>query len=88
MVDRLSGRFAELTTAQWLDLLRGVVPVAPVRSLSQALDVDELQARGMLAEYEDEAFGRVRSVGLPLHVGGFTPEYRAGPGLGADRTRS
>ncbi len=84
VVDRLSGRFAELTTAQWLDMLRGVVPVAPVRSLSQALDVDELQARGMLAEYEDEAFGRVRSVGLPLHVGGFTPEYRAGPGLGAD----
>ena len=66
-------------------MLRGVVPVAPVRSLSQALDVDELQARGMLAEYEDEAFGRVRSVGLPLHVGGFTPEYRAGPGLGADQ---
>ena len=39
-------RFAELTTAEWLDLLRGVVPIAPVRSLSQALDVDELQERG------------------------------------------
>ena len=42
----LGTRFAELTTAQWLDLLRGVVPIAPVRSLSQALDVDELQERG------------------------------------------
>lgn len=48
VLDRLSVRFAELTTAEWLDLLRGVVPIAPVRSLSQALDVDELHARGML----------------------------------------
>ena len=84
VIDRLSERFAELSTAHWLALLRGVVPIAPVRSLSQALDVDELQARGMLAEYQDDAFGRVRSVGLPLHISGFMPEYRAGPGLGAD----
>ncbi len=84
VLERLGARFAELTTTQWLDLLRGVVPIAPVRSLSQALDVDELQERGMLAEYQDEAFGRVRSVGLPLHISGYTPAYRAGPGLGAD----
>ena len=38
----------------------------------------------MLAEYPDDTFGRVRSVGLPLHVGGYEPEYRAGPSLGAD----
>ena len=85
VLERLSARFAELTTAEWLDLLRGVVPIAPVRSLSQALDVDELQERGMLAEYEDETFGRVRSVGMPLHVSGFQPEYRPGPGIGADQ---
>ncbi len=37
----------------------------------------------MLAEYEDETFGRVRSVGLPLHVSAAsTPAYRAGPGAG------
>jgi crotonobetainyl-CoA:carnitine CoA-transferase CaiB-like acyl-CoA transferase len=84
VLDRLAARFAELTTAEWLELLRGVVPIAPVRSLSQALDVDELQHRGMLAEYQDETFGRVRSVGLPLHVSGFAPEYRAGPAMGAD----
>jgi crotonobetainyl-CoA:carnitine CoA-transferase CaiB-like acyl-CoA transferase len=84
VVGRLSQRFAELATTQWLELLRGVVPVAPVRSLAQALDVDELQHREMLAEYEDDAFERVRSVGLPLHVSGYTPEYRAAPGLGAD----
>jgi crotonobetainyl-CoA:carnitine CoA-transferase CaiB-like acyl-CoA transferase len=38
----------------------------------------------MLAEYEHPGFGTVRSVGLPLHLGDFTPTYRPGPALGAD----
>jgi len=80
----LSGRFGERTTADWLERLRGRVPVAPVRSLEQALDVDELKARGMLAEYEHPTFGTVRSVGLPLEFGGFEPAYRPGPELGGD----
>ncbi len=84
VIDRLSTRFAELTTGEWLTLLQGVVPVAPVRSLAQALDVEELQERGMLAEYQDDTFGRVRSVGLPLHVSGYRPEYRPGPDIGGD----
>lgn len=81
---RLGTRFAELPTAEWLGLLRGVVPIAPVRSMAEALDVGELTQRSMLAEYQDETFGRVRSVGLPLHVGGFEPTYRSGPSLGED----
>jgi crotonobetainyl-CoA:carnitine CoA-transferase CaiB-like acyl-CoA transferase len=84
VLDRLGARFAELTTQEWLDLLRGVVPIAPVRSMAEALDVGELGERGMLAEYQDETFGRVRSVALPLHVGGFEPMYRSGPSLGQD----
>jgi crotonobetainyl-CoA:carnitine CoA-transferase CaiB-like acyl-CoA transferase len=84
VLERLGARFAELTTQRWLDMLRSVVPIAPVRSMAEALDVDELSGRGMLAEYEDETFGRVRSVGLPLHVGRFEPTYRAGPSLGQD----
>ena len=84
MLAQLGGRFEERTTEAWLGLLRGVVPIAPVRSMAQALDVDELTERGMLAEYPDETFGRVRSVGLALHVAGFEPTYRPGPSLGQD----
>jgi len=84
VVHRLSARFAEQTTAAWLTTLRGIVPIAPVRSLEQALDPDELIGREMLAEYQHPTFGTVRSVGLPLHLGDFTPEYHAGPALGAD----
>jgi crotonobetainyl-CoA:carnitine CoA-transferase CaiB-like acyl-CoA transferase len=85
LLTTLSERFAERSTAAWLDALRGRMPIAPVRSLAQALDPDELRSRGMLAEYEHPAFGSVRSVGLPLTLGGYTPAYAPGPGLGADQ---
>jgi crotonobetainyl-CoA:carnitine CoA-transferase CaiB-like acyl-CoA transferase len=84
LLARLTGRFAERTTADWLETLRGVIPIAPVRSMEAALDRDELMARGMLAEYDHPAFGRVRSIGLPLTMTDHAPIYRAAPGLGAD----
>ena len=80
----LSARFADLSTVDWMERLRGSIPIAPVRSLEEALDVDELRSRSMLAEYEHPAFGTVRSVGLPLALGRYEPAYRPGPALGGD----
>ena len=80
----LSARFAERTTEEWLRTLRGVVPVAPVRSMEEALDPQELIDRSMLSEYEHPAMGTVRGVGLPLAVAGYRPRYRRGPRLGED----
>jgi crotonobetainyl-CoA:carnitine CoA-transferase CaiB-like acyl-CoA transferase len=84
LVQILSQRFCERTTAEWLDRLRGQVPCAPVRELSDALDVEGLRTRCMLASYEHPRLGTVSSVALPLRVTGFTPSYRASPALGAD----
>jgi crotonobetainyl-CoA:carnitine CoA-transferase CaiB-like acyl-CoA transferase len=84
LLTSLSARFAERTTAAWLDALRGHIPIAPVRSLEEALDSEELTERGMLAAYPHPTLGEVRSVGLPLSLGDFTPRYRPGPALGAD----
>ena len=80
----LSKRFAERATAEWLAILRGRIPIAPVRSLEEALDPVELAERGMLAEYDHPSFGTVRSVGLPLTMSGFVPRYARGPGMGSD----
>ena len=80
----LSARFAEEPNAVWLERLRGHVPIAPIRPMEAALDLEELRDRDMLAVYEHPVFGTVRSVGLPLKMGGFTPTYAPGPGLGAD----
>lgn len=85
LLEILEARFAERPTADWLETLRGVVPVAPVRSLEEALDVDELRGRDMLAEYDHPTLGTVRSVGLPMHLDGYAPEYRPGPQLAADQ---
>ena len=83
-IARLSARFAERTTAEWLDELRGVIPIAPVRSMEAALSKDEIVGRNMLAEYSHPLFGEVRSVGLPMSMDRFKPQYRAAPRLGAD----
>jgi crotonobetainyl-CoA:carnitine CoA-transferase CaiB-like acyl-CoA transferase len=84
LVRLLSQRIRDRTTADWLDRLRGQVPCAPVRELPDALAVEDLQMRGMLAAYQQPRLGPVRSVGMPLRVSGFTPTYRPSPALGAD----
>ncbi len=85
LVGMLNDRFRERSTADWLGELRGLVPIAPVRSLEAALDRDELIARDLLVRYPHPTFGTVQGVGTPFTLGGFRPDYRAAPGLGADR---
>jgi crotonobetainyl-CoA:carnitine CoA-transferase CaiB-like acyl-CoA transferase len=85
LVPLLDAAFAAYPTSHWLDRLRTHVPIAPVRSLAEVLDPDELRDRGMLAEYEHEVLGRVRSIGLPIHISGFDPVYRPGPAFPAER---
>src|SRR5215217_6158233 len=84
LVALLSQRFRERTTAVWLDRLHGRVPCAPVRDLPDALEMEGLRQRDMLASYEHSLLGTVSSVGLPLRVSGFSPRYRPSPALGAD----
>lgn len=80
----LGEAFLERPTAAWLGLLEGLVPVAPVRSMPEALDADELAEREMLVEYEHPVLGTVRTLGLPLQVGRYRPRFRRAPELGGD----
>ena len=80
----LARRMREGSTATWMERLQGRVPCAPVKSLPEALDVEMLAERQMLAEFPHPVFGTVRSVGLPLQVAEFRPAYAAAPALGAD----
>jgi crotonobetainyl-CoA:carnitine CoA-transferase CaiB-like acyl-CoA transferase len=76
--------FRELTTDEWLARLRGHVPCAPVLGLPEALALETLTERNMIAVYDHPELGAVRGVGLPLRVAEYEPDYRASPGLGAD----
>jgi crotonobetainyl-CoA:carnitine CoA-transferase CaiB-like acyl-CoA transferase len=81
----LGERFVTRPTEEWLRLLRGTVPCAPVQSLAEALDLERLDARRMLAEYDHPRQGTVRSVGSPLRITDHHPTYRAAPELGGDQ---
>lgn len=82
LLEILEERFRSRTTREWLDLLLGTVPIAPVRGLDEALDAEELSDRNMLANYEHPTLGGVRSVGLPIKVQDYVPHYSRGPTLG------
>jgi crotonobetainyl-CoA:carnitine CoA-transferase CaiB-like acyl-CoA transferase len=77
-------RLADRSTAELLETLQGSVPIAPVRSLADALDPVELAERGMLAAYEHPRLGPVRAVGSAIHIAGWEPRYRSAPALGGD----
>jgi crotonobetainyl-CoA:carnitine CoA-transferase CaiB-like acyl-CoA transferase len=81
----LMEQFRQEPTGHWVGLLRGHVPVAPVRTMEAALDRAELEQRAMLAAYRHSALGEVTTVGLPIKMSGFTPVYRSGPALDGDR---
>jgi crotonobetainyl-CoA:carnitine CoA-transferase CaiB-like acyl-CoA transferase len=72
------------TTAEWLSLLRGHVPCAPVYTVEEALQDEQVLARDMVIEVEHPQFGRLREVGCPIKIDGFTPRYTAASRLGAD----
>jgi crotonobetainyl-CoA:carnitine CoA-transferase CaiB-like acyl-CoA transferase len=87
LLSLLGDRFRQETTEFWMERLGGRVPCAPVRSLSEALDLSELESRDMLASYSHPIFGEVRGVGTPFTLDGFRPTYFMAPLLGGDNAR-
>ena len=77
----LSARFAERTTGDWLARLRGRVPCAPVNTVAEALEDEQVRAREMIVEVKHPAFGVLREVASPVKTPGTPPPTRA-PGLG------
>ena len=58
----LSEKLRARKVAEWVALLRGRIPIAPVRSPEDALDDPELQERGLIGVYEHERLGTVRAL--------------------------
>jgi len=80
----LEAEFLHRTTAEWIDRLRGHVPIAPVYTVEEALADEQVLAREMVVELEHPIFGRIREVGCPIKVDGVTPRYAPAAALGAD----
>ena len=68
VVSTLKPVFLRKTTREWLELLRGRVPSAPVNALGEALN-DPQVARDMIVEADHPVFGHVKQVDSPIRIG-------------------
>jgi len=82
LVAILKSRFAEKTTAEWLGRLRGQVPCAPVNTVAEALEDEQVRARNMILEVEHPYFGRIREVASPIRTEGEIRQPAPAPALG------
>jgi crotonobetainyl-CoA:carnitine CoA-transferase CaiB-like acyl-CoA transferase len=82
LIPVLREQFQTKTTAEWLALLRGHVPCAPVNSVSEALQDEQVLAREMIVEVEHPQFGTIREVATPIRTEGVVTRPAPAPGLG------
>jgi len=82
LVAVLSERLATRSTAEWLELLRGHVPCAPVNDVRQALADEQVAARDMIIEVAHPVFGRIKEVASPIKTPGAVTAPAPAPRLG------
>ena len=79
----LAARFRARTTAEWLARLRGRVPCAPVNTVAQALEDEQVRAREMIIEVKHPTLGTLREVASPIKTPGAITSPAPAPALGA-----
>lgn len=82
LVPILKDRFRTKTTADWLALLRGKVPCAPVNTVAEAFADPHVAENDMILDLPHPQFGAARVVASPVKVGGASVQPRRGPSLG------
>jgi crotonobetainyl-CoA:carnitine CoA-transferase CaiB-like acyl-CoA transferase len=84
LIDLLRQVMQTKTTAEWIDIMRGQVPCAPVYTVEEALADEQVVERNMIIEVDHPLFGRLREVGCPVKIDGVQPQYAPASALGAD----
>jgi len=79
----LDAEFQRETTAHWLERLQGLLPVAPVYDLPQALDNPFAAAIGMVRPLPHPKHARFRVLANPIKLDGQRLPARPAPALGA-----
>jgi crotonobetainyl-CoA:carnitine CoA-transferase CaiB-like acyl-CoA transferase len=74
LTEVLDGVFRSKATAEWLRLLSGKVPVAPVNDVAQALDNPFVHALGMVRNAPHPARPDLRVLASPVRIDGERPE--------------
>lgn len=84
LIPLLKEVFRTRSNDEWLERLRGHVPIAPVYSVAEALAAEQVLARDMVIAYEHPTFGTLRQVGCPIKIDDVEPRYGPASRLGAD----
>lgn len=82
--DTLDEVLSTKTTAEWLTILGGHVPFAPITNLDQALDNPFVAEIGMVedVDHPDAKGGILRLLSSPIRINGKRPRGRRAPKLG------
>ena len=72
----------EKTTGDWLELMEGKVPVAPVNTVEEALRDPQVFEDEMIVETQHPQFGQVRQLASPIKISSSTIKHQRGPALG------
>jgi crotonobetainyl-CoA:carnitine CoA-transferase CaiB-like acyl-CoA transferase len=78
----LSNRLLQKKSDEWLRLFRGVVPSGPVNSIEQALEDEQVKARGMIVNVDHPIYGEIKQVASPITTEGSNKATTPGPGMG------
>jgi crotonobetainyl-CoA:carnitine CoA-transferase CaiB-like acyl-CoA transferase len=84
VVDKVQAHFLRRQTDEWLQLLSGKVPCAPVRTISEALDAATAEQSGAIVCVDHPVWGRLREVNTPARFSARPRiEHEPAPTLGA-----
>jgi crotonobetainyl-CoA:carnitine CoA-transferase CaiB-like acyl-CoA transferase len=83
-MDIVDGELKRESTAFWLDKLNGVLPVAPVLDLAQALDSPFLRTTDMIHTIGHPAKPDMRVLSNPIKINGERLEQQPCSPYGAD----
>lgn len=83
LTSELDEALSVATTAEWIERLGGIVPVAPVYDVAQALDSDFARERGMVVNVAHPRHGDVGTIACPIRCPGEALPLRPAPDLGA-----
>jgi crotonobetainyl-CoA:carnitine CoA-transferase CaiB-like acyl-CoA transferase len=77
----LDEAFGDKTSDEWMEVLKGRIPAAPVRQLEEAVDNPFLGEADMISRVRHHSGRELRFFSNPLKINGERPRQRAAPAL-------
>jgi crotonobetainyl-CoA:carnitine CoA-transferase CaiB-like acyl-CoA transferase len=78
----LQDKLRTRTTQEWLSVLRGKIPCAPVNNLSEAMRELAALDESMIIETSHRVFGKIRQIASPIKLAPGMKKQRRAPALG------